>query len=153
MLAAIDAASRSEDPQTQTGTSLFSSDWKPLGTGCNGFDAGFVPDPSVFDDRAKKSALIHHAEVNAIKNCNKSQPIHYLASLLTPCPSCTALIKGWGVKEVFYLNQYIIPATGKPDEAFRAIFDFAGIKCRAITEEEKENIRTFTKNFALHALK
>lgn len=135
---ALAAASRSEDPHTQTGCILFDENWRTVGTGFNGFPPSYVPDSSIFEDREKKSNYIIHAEVNALMNSTRKA--RYLCTVLSPCVSCAKTIVGSGVKHVYYLKEYTSGSTGKKDELFKGLFDLYSIKYEELNKESLSKI-------------
>ena len=124
---ALAARSRSEDPHTQVGVTLFDQEWRTVATGFNGFGPGFLPKENVFKDRETKACLINHAEINAILYASR-QP-YYACMVYSPCIHCAKTIAASKIKSVYFIQQYIKGSDQQPDLKYQDIFKFYGINC------------------------
>ena len=140
---ALSARSRSEDPHTQVGVSLFDEDWRTVSTGFNGFGPGYIPNESVFKDRETKSCLINHAEINAILYASR-QP-YYACMVYSPCIHCAKTIAASKIKSVYFIQQYIKGSDQQPDLRYEQIFRFYGINCLMINNKSIEKILHWIK--------
>lgn len=139
-LLALTASMRSEDPFTNVGAALLDTEGKVLGTGYNGLLAKMeVPEWMKREEyRAKKSALFIHAEENLFRNMKPGIP-WILGLTISPCPVCSKLIAGYGVKEVLYFHEY-----EKATSDFRPVLDFYGVKYRRFNSIEVSHIYNAT---------
>ena len=135
---ALSARSRSEDPHTQVGVSLFDEDWRTVSTGFNGFGPGYIPNESVFKDRETKSCLINHAEINAILYASR-QP-YYACMVYSPCIHCAKTIAASKIKEIYFLKQYRKSNSEVLDAKYMDIFNFSGIKYHQLSSNSLNKI-------------
>lgn len=130
MAAAILAAKRSKDPNTQTGAVIINPDNRIIATGYNGFPNGCkdaFPWERVADDKLDtKYPYVVHAEVNAVMNATTSTVGSRMFCTLFPCNECAKVIIQAGIKEVIYLSDKY------HDHDFsiaaRRLFDAAGVE-------------------------
>jgi deoxycytidylate deaminase len=135
---ALTARSRSEDIHTQIGAALFDKEWRTISTGFNGFSAKFVPDESIFLDRAKKSCLINHAEMNAILYASRAP--HTICGVYSPCIYCAKTIAASQIKNVFFFAEYVRGDTGLVDDNYKMIFDYHSIHYKKLDKESVKKI-------------
>jgi deoxycytidylate deaminase len=135
---ALAARSRSEDPHTQVGVTLFDQEWRTVATGFNGFGPGFLPKENVFKDRETKACLINHAEINAILYASR-QP-YYACMVYSPCIHCAKTIAASKIKSVYFIQQYIKGSDQQPDLKYQDIFKFYGINCIQIDNKNIKKI-------------
>lgn len=135
---ALAARSRSEDPHTQVGVSLFDEDWRTVSTGFNGFGPGTIVKEEILEDRDKKSCLINHAEINGILYSSK-QP-YYICSVFSPCIHCAKTIAASKIKSVYFLKEYQKANTEQPDTKYKEIFDFYDITYHQLNQKSLDKI-------------
>jgi deoxycytidylate deaminase len=135
---ALAARSRSEDPHTQVGVSLFDEDWRTVSTGFNGFGPGIIVKDEILEDRDKKSCLINHAEINAILYSSKQA--YHICGVFSPCIHCAKTIAASKIKSVYFLKEYQKANNEQPDHKYKEIFDFYGISYCQLTEKSLDKI-------------
>jgi deoxycytidylate deaminase len=140
---ALAARSRSEDPHTQVGVTLFDQEWRTVSTGFNGFGPGFLPKDAVFKDREIKSCLINHAEINAILYASR-QP-YYACMVYSPCIHCAKTIAASKIKSVYFIQQYLKGSDQQPDLKYQEIFKFYGINCIQMDNKNIKKILFWSK--------
>ena len=99
---ALVAAERSEDPYIKVGACALRLDKSVAGLGYNGAPAGINIDWSNRDERRKR---VIHAEVNALRYVQPNE-CSLLACTLLPCNECLRMIAAYGIKNVFYYDDY-----------------------------------------------
>ncbi|XP_065810960.1 deoxycytidylate deaminase-like [Labrus bergylta] len=135
---ALQAAKRSEDPDTQVGACIVNQENKIVGIGHNQMLNG-CDDEEAEDN---KHLYVCHAELNAIMNTNGAD-VKGCSMYVTlfPCNECAKLIIQRGIKEVIYLSE-------KSNEmknyelkfkASRKMLELAGIKLRKFKPKATEN--------------
>lgn len=146
---ALAAATRSEDPFTQSGAALLDIDGNVLGTGVNGLKAGIkVPDWMYLKEkRTEKSQLMLHSEAN-LWTRKKDGIEHLLGITMSPCGSCAKMIAASKVRRVVYVRLY-----ERGDDEFKKIFDFHGVEYRLLTKDELNNISFALTNLSAVVLK
>jgi len=95
-------ATRSEDPYVKVGACILRKDFSVASCGYNGAPPGVEIDWSDRDDRRKR---VIHAEVNALRFIKPGEG-HLLAVTLRPCSECLKNIVSYGIREVYYRNEY-----------------------------------------------
>lgn len=95
------AAVRSHDPDTKHGAVIVDTKCRILGIGYNGFPRG--GDESRYStERPDKYAVMVHAELNAILNCNTRPEGATLYVTGCPCPRCMLTIIQSGIVRVVF---------------------------------------------------
>lgn len=123
-------AKRSKDPRTKVGAVLVKNNCI-LATGYNGDPRGFRYD---FDwGSEEKYSYVIHAELNAIANAvyngsGNSIKGSEIYLTLSPCNHCILLLVQFGVKTVYYLDEY------KDFELTKKIVDNSDIRLVKIDE-------------------
>nr|XP_029138184.1 deoxycytidylate deaminase-like [Labrus bergylta] len=122
---AVQAAKRSEDPDTQVGACIVNQENKIVGIGHNQMLNGY--DDEEAEDN--KHLYVCHAELNAIMNTNGAD-VKGCSMYVTlfPCNECAKLIIQGGIKEVIYLSDMY-----KDRDEFKAsrrMLEVAGIELR-----------------------
>ena len=135
---ALSARSRSEDPHTQVGVSLFDEDWRTVSTGFNGFAPQLIPNEEIIQNRPLKSDLINHAEINAILYSSR-QP-YYACMVYSPCIHCAKTIAASKIKEIYFLKQYRKSNSEVLDAKYMDIFNFSGIKYHQLSSNSLNKI-------------
>ena len=82
--------------------------YRILSMGYNGTPPGCkhcVPDGCFKIDSHCKGTL--HAEVNALANLEKVYDELLMVSMYSPCIECTKILIAFGVKQVFYIEEYV----------------------------------------------
>lgn len=118
-LALTAAQERCEDPYVQVGACCLRHDHSVASLGYNGPPPGVEVDWSNRDKRRKRML---HAEVNCLRYVKPGEG-KILAVTVIPCLSCLSVIASWGIKEVYYLEDW----TGTDPEIFQVAKEF-GIK-------------------------
>jgi dCMP deaminase len=108
------AAMRSEDPFRKVGAVALDKDHRVIGTAYNGLAPGFTPPDGFWEDRAKRQKFMLHAEVN-LCSLFKRGDAKIIATTTMPCTSCMQMICAYGIKEVYYLENY--PGSDAPELA------------------------------------
>lgn len=91
----------SKDPSTKVGAVIVRpEDRVVIGLGYNGFPRGVSDTEERYADRAKKYALVAHAELNAILNASSDVKGATLYCTLFCCNECAKAIAQSGIKRV-----------------------------------------------------
>lgn len=101
-LAVQAAETRSQDPYVQVGACCLRADGSIAAIGYNGPPPGIEID---WSNRASRRKRVIHAEANTLRYVKPGEG-HILAVTMIPCLSCLSLIASWGIKEVYYLNEW-----------------------------------------------
>lgn len=101
-LARTAATERCQDPYVQVGACCLRHDHSVASIGYNGPPPGIELD---WADRDKRRKRVLHAEVNCLRYVKPGEG-KLLAVTVIPCLPCLSLIASWGIKEVFYLNEW-----------------------------------------------
>ena len=124
------AGMRSQDPSTQVGACIVSSDNKILSMGYNGFPTGCSDDAFPWDKEGEeaqtKYPYVTHGELNAILNYRGgSLEGTKLYVSLFPCNECAKAIIQAGIRTVVYDSDKY---DGSPaNRAAKKMFDAAGV--------------------------
>lgn len=126
-------AERSKDPSTQAGAVIVDNNNVVVGLGYNGWPRGVKESdfPWVREGTflETKYAYVVHAEENAVYNANKNVSGCRMYCVLFPCNECAKTIVQTGITEIIYASdKYHDQDVWK---ASRAIFERAGVTCRA----------------------
>lgn len=95
------AAARSHDPETKHGAVIVDAKKRILGIGYNGLPRG-GNEACYSTDRPDKYAVMVHAELNAILNCNVRPEGATLYVTGCPCPRCMLTIIQAGIVRVMF---------------------------------------------------
>jgi len=113
---------RSEDPYKKVGACILDKEGRILSVGYNGLlPKQTVPD-GFWEDRDERRKFMIHAEINALASITRYDKPYILASTLLPCSSCAINIASYGIKYVYYVEEY------HKDQLAHKIFDFYNIK-------------------------
>lgn len=115
-LAQTAAAQRCADPYVQVGACCLRHDNSVASLGYNGPPPGVEVDWSNRDSRRKRML---HAEVNCLRYVRPGEG-KLLAVTVIPCLSCLSVIASWGIKEVYYLNEW----SGSDPDIFQVAKEF-----------------------------
>ena len=114
------ASLRSEDPFRKVGAVAIDFDNRVIGTAYNGLAPGYNADP----DARRKDML--HAEVNLCSLFTRGN-VKLVACTTKPCTSCMQMLCAYGVKEVYFREDY-------PESEANAIAARYGIPLLQITD-------------------
>lgn len=110
------ADQRCQDPYVQVGACCLRHDNSVASVGYNG------PPPKVEIDWSNRDARrkrMLHAEANCLRYVRPGEG-KLLAVTVIPCLSCLSLIDSWGIKEVYYKNEW----TGAEPDIFTIAKEF-----------------------------
>ena len=96
------AATRSEDPHVKVGAAILRKDHSVASLGYNGVPPGIEINWSDRDERRKR---VIHAEINALRYIKPDEG-YILVCPLSPCRHCIQSIASYGIKKVFYEEEY-----------------------------------------------
>jgi dCMP deaminase len=102
MKIALAASWRSEDPYVKVGACVLRHDNSVASVGYNGAVSGVDIDWSDRDARREK---VIHAETNCLRYLLPNEG-RLIAVTLKPCNDCLKNIASYGIKNVFYLEDY-----------------------------------------------
>lgn len=120
------ASLRSEDPYRKVGAVAFDFDNRVIGTAYNGLAPGFNADKEFWLDRDTRRKYMLHAEVNLCSLFTRGN-VKLIATTTKPCTSCAQMLCAYGVKEIYYRDDY-------PTSEADAICELYGIRLIQITE-------------------
>lgn len=112
----------SEDPYTKVGAIVLNKDGRVLSLGYNGLAPNKNVQKSFWKNRDIRRKYMIHAEMNALSCISRYDNPYYLYVNLLPCGYCANLIASYGIKEVFYNEEYHL------DSSSKEIFKFYKIK-------------------------
>jgi len=121
MALAIEASKRSEDPHQKVGACALGHDNRVLGVAYNGLVQGKTVNKTFWQNRDYRRPYVVHAEQNVLSLFNRNEA-SIIAVTLFPCECCVRLIATWGIRKVYYLDEYERAANSKK------ILDFYGVK-------------------------
>lgn len=116
----------SEDPYLKVGAVILNKEGRVLSTGYNGLAPKKNTNSKFWSDRDHRRNFMIHAEMNALSCISRYQEPYYIYVNVSPCPYCANLISAYGIKEVFYNQDYHLNKISKD------IFDFYKIKFKKI---------------------
>jgi dCMP deaminase len=99
------ASLRSEDPYRKVGAVAFDFDNRVIGTAYNGLAPGFNADHEFWLDRDIRRKFMLHAEVNLCSLFTRGT-LKLVACTTKPCTSCAQMLAAYGVKEIYYRDDY-----------------------------------------------
>lgn len=99
------ASLRSEDPFRKVGAVAIDFDNRVIGTAYNGLAPGYNANPDFWNDRDERRKYMLHAEVNLCSLFTRGN-VQLVACTTKPCTSCMQMLCAYGVKEVYYRDDY-----------------------------------------------
>jgi len=99
------ASLRSEDPFRKVGAVAIDFDNRVIGTAYNGLAPGYDADPEFWIDRDDRRKYMLHAEVNLCSLFTRGN-VKLVACTTKPCTSCMQMLCAYGIKEVYYRDDY-----------------------------------------------
>lgn len=120
------ASLRSEDPYRKVGAVAFDFDNRVIGTAYNGLAPGFNADHEFWLDRDIRRKFMLHAEVNLCALFTRGT-VKLVACTTKPCTSCAQMLAAYGVKEIYYRDDY-------PESEADAICRLYGIQLVSLTD-------------------
>lgn len=99
------ASLRSEDPFRKVGAVAIDFDNRVIGTAYNGLAPGYNADPEFWADRDARRKYMLHAEVNLCSLFTRGN-VKLVACTTKPCTSCMQMLCAYGVKEVYFRDDY-----------------------------------------------
>lgn len=142
---ALLSSMRSKDPSTQVGACIVDNEKKILSVGYNGMPHCCSDDVYPWDRGEgldSKYLYVCHAELNAILNCHSGSVKNSIVyTTLFPCNECAKAIIQSGISEVVYMcDKY---SETDSVRASKRMFDSAGVKYRAFSQQGKDIKLTF----------
>lgn len=116
----------SEDPYLKVGAVVLNKEGRVLSTGYNGLVPKKNGDKKFWSNRDHRRNYMIHAEMNALSCISRYDNPYYIYVNISPCPYCANLIASYGIKEVFYNQDYHL------NEVTSKIFKFYNIKLKKI---------------------
>ncbi len=114
------ASLRSEDPFRKVGAVAFDFDNRVIGTAYNGLAPGYNAQAEFWSDRDARRKFMIHAEVNLCSLFTRGN-VKLVACTTKPCTSCMQMLCAYGVKEIYYGENY-------PDSEADAISAIYGVQ-------------------------
>jgi len=99
------ASLRSEDPFRKVGAVAFDFDNRVVGTAYNGLAPGFEAPAGFWADRDARRKYMLHAEIN-LSSLFTRGTVRLVACTTKPCTSCMQMLCAYGIKEVYYRDDY-----------------------------------------------
>jgi dCMP deaminase len=99
------ASLRSEDPYRKVGAVALDFDNRVIGTAYNGLAPGFNANPEFWTDRDARRKYMLHAEVNLCSLFTRGTA-KLVACTTKPCTSCMQMLCAYGIKQVYYRDDY-----------------------------------------------
>ena len=99
------ASLRSEDPFRKVGAVAIDFDNRVIGTAYNGLAPGYNAGGDFWNDRDDRRKYMLHAEVNLCSLFTRGN-VRLVACTTKPCTSCMQMLCAYGVKEVYYRDDY-----------------------------------------------
>jgi len=103
---AKECAKRSEDLHKKVGCCIMNKEGRILSTGYNGLLPKVDMDRKFWLDRDFRRRYIIHAEINALSRIKREEEPYIMATTLLPCSGCALNIASYGIKKVFYIEDY-----------------------------------------------
>ncbi|MBB5038104.1 deoxycytidylate deaminase [Prosthecobacter dejongeii] len=120
------ASLRSEDPFRKVGAVAIDFDNRVIGTAYNGLAPGYDAAPEFWIDRDDRRKYMLHAEVNLCSLFTRGN-VKLVACTTQPCTSCMQMLCAYGIKEVYYRDEY-------PESEAAAIAHRYGIQLVQLTD-------------------
>lgn len=99
------ASLRSEDPFRKVGAVAIDFDNRVIGTAYNGLAPGYEAEADFWADRDARRKYMLHAEVNLCSLFTRGN-VRLVACTTKPCTSCMQMLCAYGVKEVYFRDDY-----------------------------------------------
>lgn len=99
------ASLRSEDPFRKVGAVAIDFDNRVIGTAYNGLAPGYIATDDFWNDRDDRRKYMLHAEVNLCSLFTRGN-VRLVACTTKPCTSCMQMLCAYGVREVYYRDDY-----------------------------------------------
>lgn len=99
------ASLRSEDPYRKVGAVAIDFDNRVIGTAYNGLAPGYDAAQDFWADRDERRKYMLHAEVNLCSLFTRGN-VKLVACTTKPCTSCMQMLCAYGIKEVYYRDDY-----------------------------------------------
>lgn len=99
------ASMRSEDPFRKVGAVALDHDNRVIGTAYNGLAPGYNAKEEFWNDREERQKYMLHAEINLF-SLFKRGDAKLIACTTMPCTSCMQTICAYGVKEIYFTEDY-----------------------------------------------
>ncbi|GAA5482661.1 deoxycytidylate deaminase [Haloferula sargassicola] len=99
------ASLRSEDPYRKVGAAALDFDNRVIATAYNGLAPGFDAPAGFWDDREARQKFMLHAEINLCSLFRRGE-VKLVASTTMPCTACMQTLCAYGVREIYYREQY-----------------------------------------------
>lgn len=136
LLAKLWAQLSSKDPRTKVGAAIYNESTKLLALGYNGFPHGIPDYIDLWNNRNRhtpnnKYLYVRHAEENAVdraRDMGMQADGSRLYVTHSPCAMCAKTIIQFGIKTVYYLEEY-------PDEDALSLFELGGVLRKQVTLE------------------
>jgi dCMP deaminase len=100
------ASLRSEDPFRKVGAVAIDFDNRVIGTAYNGLAPGYNATDDFWADRDARRKFMLHAEVNLCSLFTRGN-VKLVACTTKPCTSCMQMLCAYGVREVYYREDYL----------------------------------------------
>ncbi|QQL44394.1 deoxycytidylate deaminase [Sulfuriroseicoccus oceanibius] len=120
------ACLRSEDPYRQVGAAALDFENRVIGTAYNGLAPKFDAPEGFWDDRDQRRKYMIHAEVNLCSLFKRGEA-RLVAVTAKPCTSCMQMLCAYGVKEIYYRDDY-------PASEADHLAELYGIKLQQVTD-------------------
>ncbi len=99
------ASLRSEDPFRKVGAVAIDFDNRVIGTAYNGLAPGYDAGEEFWLDRDDRQKYMLHAEVNLCSLFTRGT-VKLVACTTKPCTSCAQMLCAYGIKEIYYRDDY-----------------------------------------------
>ena len=99
------ASLRSEDPYRKVGAVAIDFANRVIGTGYNGLAPGYDAHEGFWEDREARQKYMLHAEVNLCSLFTRGT-VKLVAVTTKPCTSCMQMLCAYGIKEIYYRDDY-----------------------------------------------
>jgi dCMP deaminase len=99
------ASLRSEDPYRKVGAVALDHANRVIGTAYNGLAPGVNAPVGFWEDRDQRRKFMIHAEVNLCSLFKRGEA-RIVACTTKPCTSCMQMLAAYGVREVYYHENY-----------------------------------------------
>jgi len=120
------ASLRSEDPFRKVGAVAFDYDNRVIGTAYNGLAPGYNANPDFWHNRDDRRKYMIHAEVNLCSLFTRGT-VKLVACTTKPCTSCMQMLCAYGVKEIYYGEDY-------PASEADAVSEIYGVRLIQMTD-------------------
>jgi len=111
------ASLRSEDPFRKVGAVAIDFDNRVIGTAYNGLAPGYNATDDFWADRDARRKFMLHAEVNLCSLFTRGN-VKLVACTTKPCTSCMQMLCAYGIREVYYREDYLDSEAGTIAERY-----------------------------------